>query len=134
MEIIPVKPNLAGGPVFPGAAAKADAVKEVAPKAQNATTDKAVVLEQQVKDVSKTELRGAEKERFEVVLKASRMFKNVYAVSDMTFTIFKDGNGQFVTRFTSLKDGSVTYIPEPEILQYMESVGERRAAMIEVEA
>lgn len=45
-------------------------------------------------------------------------FKDVFAVRDNSFTIFKDKSGQYVTRFTDLRDGTVTYVPEPEILKY----------------
>jgi hypothetical protein len=45
-------------------------------------------------------------------------FTDTFAVSDKTFTIFKDSSGQYITRFTSLVDGSVTYLPEPEILKF----------------
>ncbi len=127
MEINPIKPNTNGLP-FPGATTKTDAVKEVAPKAKNAHAD-AATLHQQVKDVT-----GPEKERLDIVMKAANMYKNVYAVSDTTFTIFKDSTGQYITRFTSLKDGTVTYIPEPGIVQFMENAREERAAMFEVEA
>lgn len=39
----------------------------------------------------------------------------LFAVSDKRFTIYKQG-GQFFTRFTSLRDGSVQTIPEPHML------------------
>jgi hypothetical protein len=38
-------------------------------------------------------------------------FKNTYAVSDKQFTIFKDATGKYITRYVSLRDGSVTYVP-----------------------
>lgn len=47
---------------------------------------------------------------------------NLYAVSDRRFTIFKDSTGQYITRFTSLRDGKVTYIPEPELMMYSSSL------------
>ena len=60
-----------------------------------------------------------ENKRLEQLQKAAQtMFKDVYAVSDTTFTIFKDATGQYITRFHSLRDGKVTYIPEPRMLQY----------------
>lgn len=36
-----------------------------------------------------------------------------YAVSDKTFSLFKDASGQVITRYVSLLDGSITYTPEP---------------------
>ena len=48
--------------------------------------------------------------RYEEVKQASRTIQtNFYAVSDVSFTIFKDLDGDYVTRYTSLKDGSVKY-------------------------
>ncbi len=102
-------------PVFSGAR-RAEAVREVAPQAQNASTDVALPQTQQVRDV-----QGTEQQRLDTVVQAASQFRDVYAVSDTTFSIFKDSSGQFVTRFTSLKDGSVTYIPEPDIARFVES-------------
>lgn len=115
-------------PVFRGAK-KAEAIKEVAPKEQNATQDVALPLDKQVKDANKTEAQ-----RLDTVIKAASQFKNVYAVSDTKFTIFKDSSGQFVTRFTNLKDGSVTYIPEPDITRFNETNRARNDALISIDA
>lgn len=65
---------------------------------------------------------------------ADNFFKDVYAVSDSTFTIFKDSSGQYITRYTSLRDGKVTYIPEPQMLQYMESRAQARQSLVEISA
>lgn len=46
-------------------------------------------------------------------------FDNTYAVSDTKFAIFKDAAGKFITRYVSLRDGSVTYTPAPS---YVKSV------------
>lgn len=60
-----------------------------------------------------------EQKRYEQVKQAAESyFKDVYAVSDQRFTIYKDSTGQYITRYTSLRDGKVTYIPEPSLLQY----------------
>ena len=74
-----------------------------------------VTVQQQVPSA-----HAAEKQRLDTVLKAAKMFRDVYAVSDTSFSIFKDASGQFITRFTSLKDGSVTYIPEPDMLAHVQ--------------
>jgi len=72
----------------------------------------------QVPAVEQADVRMSEDRRFDAVRQAAqRIIQDVYVVSDTTFTIFKDNSGQFVTRFTNLRDGSVTYIPEPEIVQ-----------------
>mgnify|MGYP001077611666 CR=1 FL=1 len=109
---------------LPGAPKSADSANSaVAAKATNATPDP-VTVDQQIKDVS-----GAEKERLDTVVNAANNYANNFAVSDTKFTIFKDSSGQFVTRFTSLKDGSVTYIPEPDIASYVQSNSDRRGSL-----
>lgn len=59
----------------------------------------------------------AEQQRFQTVQRLSQQVADVFVVSDRTFTIFKDVSGQYVTRFTSLRDGKVTYIPEPNLFR-----------------
>ena len=126
MEINAIKPS-ASSSVFSNAR-RNDAAIDLAPKAQNADTDP-VVKQQQVKDV-----QASEKNRLETVMRGSRSYANLFAAGDKKFTIFKDSSGQFVTRFTNLRDGSVVYIPEPDIVQFMENTQEQRAALIEVQA
>lgn len=76
-----------------------------------------------------------DKARYEQVKSASaHYFKDFYAVSDATFTIFKDANGQYVTRFTNLRDGSVKYVPEPDIARYMEARSRAREALLDMDA
>ncbi len=53
-------------------------------------------------------------------------FKDTFAVRDSSFTIFKDKEGQYITRFTSLRDGSVTYVQEKDVLA---ADGEKSAYM-----
>lgn len=54
---------------------------------------------------------------------AVRHAANTYVISDQRFTIYKDLSGQFITRFTSLRDGRVTYIPEPDVLSWLNQSG-----------
>ena len=55
---------------------------------------------------------------YEAVRKAAQaVLKNTYAVSDVTFTIFKDVAGDYVTRFTSLRDGSTKYYPQKTLFE-----------------
>lgn len=76
-----------------------------------------------------------EAQRYERLAKAAEgFFKDVFAVSDARFTIFKDSSGQYITRYTSLRDGRVTYIPEPNMLQYMESRRAQREAILNINA
>lgn len=65
---------------------------------------------------------------------AESFFKDVYAVSDTRFTIFKDTSGQYITRYTSLRDGRVTYIPEPDMMAYLERRMQAREALVEIQA
>lgn len=47
-----------------------------------------------------------------------------YPLGDQKFTIYKDTlSGQYVTRFTSLRDGSVTYYPARDVLGAVGSLG-----------
>lgn len=66
---------------------------------------------------TQVDLQTAEQRRLEAIERGARELANTYAVSDKTFTIFKDSTGQYITRFTSLRDGRVTYIPEPALLK-----------------
>ncbi len=59
----------------------------------------------------------AEQQRFQAVQRLSQQMVDPFVVSDRTFTIFKDITGQYITRFTSLRDGKVTYIPEPNLFR-----------------
>ncbi len=71
------------------------------------TTDQATIDAQ---------VQKAEQKRYEAVQRMAQDVANVYVVSDKRFTIFKDVTGQYITRFTSLRDGRVTYIPQPKLV------------------
>ncbi len=84
------------------------------------------------------ELKDQESARFDAVRKAARKVvqqQNPFPVSDVRFTIYKDrvdsGEFIFVTRFTSLKDGKVTIIPENSIIA---SVGKGGGDVVETVA
>lgn len=51
------------------------------------------------------------------IRQAAISFKNTYAVSDHDFTIYKGPDGKYITRYVSHRDGTVTYVPEPPMLQ-----------------
>lgn len=88
-----------------------------------------------VPDTQVPENTDIEAKRFEQLQRvAESLFKDVYAVSDQTFSIFKDQTGQYITRLTSLRDGKVTYIPEPQMMQYMDRMAKARQALIEIQA
>lgn len=85
--------------------------------------------------VDTVEISAAEQKRFEAVKRAAEsVFNNFYAVSDTKFSIYKDASGQYITRFTSLRDGSVTYIPEPDLLQSIERLRRNSEAIVRLEA
>lgn len=60
----------------------------------------------------------ADQRRFDRVNQAAAALAGFdpYPISDKIFTIYKDASGQYVTRYTSLRDGRVTYIPEQRLL------------------
>ena len=60
---------------------------------------------------------NADKARYEAVRQATEAVKNLFAVSDVRFAIFKDIAGDYVTRFTSLRDGSVKYFPQKSLFE-----------------
>ena len=45
---------------------------------------------------------------------------NPYPISDQRFTIFRDIAGDYVTRFTSLVDGSVEYFPQKSLFELVQ--------------
>lgn len=54
---------------------------------------------------------------------AAASFKDSYPLSDQTFTIYKDVTGQYITRYVSLLDGTITYVPEPVLVRQASSGG-----------
>lgn len=66
----------------------------------------------------------ADQRRFQAVQQVAQEIANIYVVSDKTFSIFKDVTGQYITRFTSLRDGKVTYIPEPTLFKMASSAAD----------
>lgn len=103
-------------------------------QATNAGATKSDVVNR-VAQPAKGELTNADQRRYESVERgAQAIAAQSFAVSDTRFTIYKDSSGQFVTRFTSLQDGSVTYFPEPEVLAYMEQRSAERQAAYDIDA
>jgi hypothetical protein len=64
---------------------------------------------------------------------ASQYQADPYVVSDRTFTIYKDASGQYVVRYRSLRDGKITYVPEPAILPYQVQMT-NRGSLLEIKA
>lgn len=74
----------------------------------------------QIPQVEHIDLKRADEKRLTNIKRTveREMSRDFFAVRDNRFIIFKDSkSGQYVTRFTSLRDGAVTYIPEPKILK-----------------
>lgn len=69
----------------------------------------------------------------EITRAASQYQPDPYVVSDRTFTIFKDASGQYVVRYRSLRDGTITYVPEPAILPYQIQMA-KRGSLLEIKA
>ncbi|MFO0110794.1 MAG: hypothetical protein ACK52W_09750 [Alphaproteobacteria bacterium] len=69
----------------------------------------------------------------EIIRAASQYQADPYVVSDRTFTIYKDASGQYVVRYRSLRDGTITYVPEPAILPYQIQMA-NRGSLLEIKA
>ncbi len=82
-----------------------------------ALSDPTAGLPNPVQDKVEFNADAAEQTRVAAVQKAAQQVANVYVIGDQTFSLFKDATGQYITRFTSLRDGKVTYIPEPTLFQ-----------------
>lgn len=79
---------------------------------------------------AKPAVSDVDRARAERVRAAAEAIKNLYAVSDTRFTIFKDTAGDYVTRFTSLRDGSVQYYPEKTMFELAQA---RKAAAFDAQ-
>ena len=83
-----------------------------------ATADFPSVTEHYHQDYQST-IDRAEEQRYGQVYRASASAsKDLYPLGDKSFTIYKDSSGQYITRYVSLVDGTVTYYPEPQLVQY----------------
>jgi hypothetical protein len=72
--------------------------------------------------------------RIEALTQAAFQYQaDPFVVSDRTFTIYKDATGQYIVRYRSLRDGKITYIPEPNILPYQIQLAQRQP-LIEIKA
>ena len=134
MEINPISagvqtPNSGSG----GAAVARTTTAATLKPAENVNTAPEAVAK--VTQADKGEFSNAEQRRYESVEQgAQAIASSFYAVSDTRFTIFKDASGQFITRFTNLQDGSVTYFPEPEVAAFMAERSAERQASYDIDA
>jgi len=93
------------------------------PVKTSASLEKPLTVEPQA--LPSIEPSHLDRAREAVITKAANTVANYFAVSDTRFTIFRDLAGQYITRFTNLKDGSVSYYPEPKLVKtYREITGE----------
>ena len=56
---------------------------------------------------------------------AASSFKDFYALGDTEFSLFKDADGKYITRYFSLRDGTVTYVPEPVLIRHALAVADK---------
>ena len=94
-----------------GAASKADA-------SQVKVQSQAVQEPVKIPEVEESEIRPQmEERRFAKVTEAAKqIITDFYPISDTRFTIFKDGSGQYITRVTNMRDGTMTLYPEATLL------------------
>lgn len=83
----------------------------------NGSTGPSVPLLGQGKGQVEFDAKTAEQTRADTLVRVAEQVANVFVIGDRTFSLFKDTTGQYITRFTSLRDGKVTYIPEPTLLK-----------------
>ena len=86
-------------------------------------------------EVTQRDTSGDADAHYEKALrKAALSFSDTYAISDKSFTIFKDSEGKYITRYTSLRDGRVTYIPEPTLLRQIQATTTLKTAILSITA
>lgn len=78
--------------------------------------------------------KAAEQSRAEAVLRAAEQVANVFVIGDRTFSLFKDATGQYITRFTSLRDGKVTYVPEPTLFNKLGGSSGNTTPLLKIQA
>ena len=100
------------------------AAEKIAPKPQTSDTDIAPVSAPSVPQAA-----ASAKPQQPV-----RHLTNAYAVSDKRFTIYKDATGQYITRFTNLRDGKVTYVPDQDMAAFLESYRSHQSTGVNIEA
>lgn len=74
--------------------------------------------------------QAAEQQRVETLMRAARSVPQ--PLGSQTFTMFKDGTGQYITRFRDMNTGKVTYIPEPEVFRMSAGAGAQALVNISV--
>ena len=80
------------------------------------------------------DVEAAEQTRAATVRHLAQQIANEFVLGDQTFSIFKDATGQYITRFTSLRDGRVTYIPEPSLFKLGGTSGADTTRLLKIQA
>lgn len=104
------------GPAFVAPVRVADRKPAVQPQPQLQAQAQVPTVNQEIAELNAS--KEAQAARFAAVRAAAQLVaSNPYPVSDQRFTIYKDVAGDYVTRFTSLVDGSVKYYPEKSLYE-----------------
>ena len=91
--------------------------QNVASQKMNVSPPASVVIQEDVNAELQEVSKNPEQVREQFIRKASEGYVSLFPISEVRFTIFKDASsGKFVTRFTNMVDGTVTQIPEPELV------------------
>ncbi len=111
-------------------------VGQQAPKATTESDIPKVQTVQQPKEAQDAELQNQQRgpeDRVDTIKRAARQFAtDTFVVSDTRFTIYKSlegGEPIYFTRFTSLKDGSVTIVPDKQLFT---SIGQATGTLLEL--
>ncbi len=75
----------------------------------------------------------SEASRKALVDRASQKLARVLPSSE-TFIIFKNNSGEFITRITNKDTGTVRYLPEPKLVQFLDDILGNDSAVVELQA
>ena len=99
-----------------------------------ALPDASASLPRPTDDTTEFNTHAADQSRVEAVQKAAQQVANAYVLGDQTFSLYKDATGQYITRFTNLQDGKVTYIPEPTLFELSGHKAETNKPVVNITA
>lgn len=102
--------------IKPAASANTDSLPPAA--AATTATPAPFAPAQPAPQASQAQITDAERET--ALREAALSFRNTYAISDHSFSIFKDASGKYITRYVSLRDGTITYVPEPALQRHIQ--------------
>jgi len=107
-----------------------------APASAQPDTDQVVVNSTAQQAQASYNAQAADQARFQATQQMAQhvAIANPYVVGDQAFTIFKDSTGQYITRYTSLRDGKVTYIPEPTLFKMHSDSGGESQSVLNIKA